>query len=204
MYNSISNKELRYMARNQLSGRWGTAVLTCFLMQVVLSVLAFIPYLGGIASFFIAGPVSVGLAMFFLSLVRGGELRIETAFQGFRYFVKSFVVYFLMGLFVLLWSLLLIIPGIIAAFAYSQVFYIICDNPEMGAMDVLRTSKAMMKGYKMKLFLLNLSFIGWGILCIFTLFIGYLWLGPYIQASVTNFYEDVKASYIESSANYTA
>ena len=87
---------------------------------------------------------------------------------------------------------MLIIPGIIAAYAYSMAFFIMADNPSVGALEAIRRSKAIMRGRKAKLFCLDLRFLGWGILCLLTLGIGFLWLVPYIQASHAHFYEDVR------------
>jgi len=94
-----------------------------------------------------------------------------------------------MIIFVLLWSLLLIVPGIIAAFRYSMSFYILADNPDMGIMEAINESKRMMRGNKWKFFCLNLSFIGWAILGVLTLGIGYLWLTPYIEVTMIAFYD---------------
>ena len=102
---------------------------------------------------------------------------------------------FLMVLFIALWSLLLVIPGIIKMFSYAMTPYILEENPELSANEAIDRSRAMMKGHKFDLFWLFLSFIGWGILCVFTLGIGTLWLTPYMQTSVAAFYEDVKADY---------
>lgn len=77
----------------------------------------------------------------------------------------------------------------------ALVQYILRDNPELSPNQVLRLSAEMMYGHKWKLFLLMLTFIGWGILCIFTLGIGYFWLAPYIDQTMANFYEEVKADY---------
>ena len=98
----------------------------------------------------------------------------------------------LVGLFTALWSLLLIIPGIIAAINYSLVYFVKLDNPELGALEVLRKSKEMMNGHKWDFFVLILSFLGWAILGIFTLGILYLWLVPYIQVTYANFYNSLK------------
>jgi len=101
-----------------------------------------------------------------------------------------------MSLFILLWSLLLIIPGIIAALSYSMTFYILADDNSIGAMDAINKSKKMMYGYKWKYFCLGLRFLGWAILCILRLGIGFLWLSPYVHVSVTKFYEDIKENQI--------
>jgi len=85
------------------------------------------------------------------------------------------------------------LPGIIAGYRYSMALYILNDNPKISPMDAIKASKEMMKGYKWKLFCLQLSFVGWALLCsIFTLFIGFLWLIPYIQTSIANFYQNLK------------
>jgi uncharacterized membrane protein len=99
-----------------------------------------------------------------------------------------------MILFILLWTLLLIIPGIIAAISYSMTFYILADDNSIGAMDAIDKSKKMMDGYKWKCFCLGLRFLGWALLCILTLGIGFLWLMPYMQVSMAKFYDDVKAN----------
>jgi uncharacterized membrane protein len=126
-------------------------------------------------------------------LKRSKHAQIEDLFDGFRHFEHSLVLYIVRTLFIVLWSLLLIVPGIVAALRYSMAMYILHDNPELTGMDALRRSKDLTKGYKGRLFGLYLSFIGWAILCIFTLGIGYLWLVPYIKVAEANFYEGLKA-----------
>ncbi len=96
----------------------------------------------------------------------------------------------------MLWTLLFIIPGIIAQIGYSQVWFILTEDDEISPNDALKKSKEMMYGYKMQYFLLGLSFIGWIILAILTCGIGLLWVLPYIQTSNAKFYEDLKANYI--------
>ncbi len=92
-------------------------------------------------------------------------------------------------------SCLFLIPACVAQIAYSQTSFIYANDAEIGAVDALKKSCLMMKGYKWKYFFLGLRFIGWGLLCILTFFIGYLWLFPYMMTSYAAFYEDVKAQY---------
>jgi uncharacterized membrane protein len=103
----------------------------------------------------------------------------------------------LMLVFTLLWMLLLIIPGIIAAISYSLTFYIIADDDTIKPMEAIDKSKQMMDGYKWKYFFLALRFLGWALLCILTLGIGFLWLIPYVQVTFAKFYDDVKANQIK-------
>jgi uncharacterized membrane protein len=95
------------------------------------------------------------------------------------------------GLLIILWSLLLVIPGIIAAYRYAMASYIMAQNPEIGALDAIERSKAMMNGNKLRLFCLQLSFIGWMLLSALTLGIGYIFLRPYMQAAYAAFYLDI-------------
>ena len=118
--------------------------------------------------------------------------KVENIFEGFQNFKSAVGAYLLMLLFIFLWMLLLIIPGIIAAFSYSMTFYILADDPSISPMDAIDKSKAMMKGKKWKYFLLNLRFLGWALLCLLTFGIGFLWLIPYIQVSIAKFYDDIK------------
>lgn len=108
---------------------------------------------------------------------------------------------FLVMLFTYLWMLLLIVPGIIKAFAYSMTPYILKDYPELSANQAINLSVKMMKGHKFDYFYLQLSFIGWGILSFCTFGIGYLWLMPYMYTSMAAFYQDVKNDYINKTTN---
>ena len=146
---------------------------------------------------FVMLPMMLGFANAFLRLLTGGEndilgntYKIATK----NYWHKMWGM-FLMHIFIFLWSLLFIIPGIIKMFSYAMTPYILEENPELSAGEAIDRSRAMMKGHKFDLFWLWLSFIGWFILSLLTLGIGGLWLGPYQQTAIAAFYEDVKADY---------
>ena len=188
------NKELMAEARESLSGNWGLAIATFLVYGIIISIFQVIPTVGPVLVLFIAGPMLVGISMFSLSLSRGENARLEQIFEGFKNYGTVLGAYLLMVLFIFLWMLLLIIPGIIAAIAYSQTFYILAEDDAISSMDALKKSKEMMDGYKWKYFCLGLRFIGWALLCILTLGIGFLWLSPYIQISYAKFYEDIKAA----------
>ncbi|MCK5850094.1 MAG: DUF975 family protein [Kiritimatiellae bacterium] len=187
------NAELMERARASLSGTWGLAIGFIVLYQLISIACQFIPIIGNFIPVLISGPMATGSAIFFIALVRGNEPEIGMLFHGFRRFGTTFVAYLLISLFILGWMLLLIIPGIIATYAYSMTFYILADDEEIGAREAIQRSKEMMQGNKWKIFCLSFRFIGWSLLCVLTLGIGFLWLVPYISASLTEFYEDVKA-----------
>ena len=147
--------------------------------------------------FLVVMPLLVGFANAFLKLLVQGDNAIPANMYKIattNYWHKVWGM-FLMNVFVFLWSLLLIIPGIVKMFSYAMTEFILEEHPELSANEAIDHSRAMMKGHKFDLFWLVLSFIGWGILCIFTLGIGFLWLIPYMQTSIAGFYEDVKADY---------
>jgi uncharacterized membrane protein len=183
------NSELRARARAQLKGKWGQAVLVLIVYGIVDAAAA---GLAGIGNLIVGGPMELGLVTYFLLIKRRGSAQMEDLFRGFRSFESALILYIVRLVFIVLWSLLLIVPGVIAALRYSMAMYILHDNPELTGMQALERSKQMMEGRKGKLFGLYLSFIGWAILCIFTLGIGFFWLAPYIKATETNFYEDLK------------
>ena len=186
------NFELRKMARERLRGNWGLALLLCLIYSIVCGLPGGIPYIGPVISLLIAGPMMLGLTICFVGFIRNEQLRFETLFDGFRNYSSALILQLLIAIFTFLWSLLLIVPGIIAYFRYSMAFYILNDNPQMGASAALEESKRMMRGNKGKLFCLYFSFIGWFLLSICTFGIGFLWLAPYVQTSVTYFYQDLK------------
>ncbi len=103
--------------------------------------------------------------------------------------------YILMEIKVMLWMFLFIIPGIIKAFAYALTPFLLVDCPDLSALQCIKLSNQMMKGHKFDLFYLYLSFIGWGLLCVLTLGIGFLWLMPYMQTATAAFYQDIKEQY---------
>lgn len=189
---TTTNKKLMAEARTALAGKWGTAMLACVIVWLVTIAAQIVPMINLVAPLLVAGPLTVGLSAFFLKLVRGEKLDLEIVFSGFDRFGTALATYLLAMLFIVLWALLLIVPGIIAAFAYSQVYFILADDKSVGPMQAIDRSKAMMKGHKWKFFCLGLRFLGWILLSILTLGIGFLWTMPYMSAAAAKFYEDVK------------
>ncbi len=187
-----ANEHLMAKAREHLTGKWGFGALVTLLYILVSGVPSGIPKIGGLIGLIINGPISLGLAILFLSLVRSGEAKLDQIFEGFSRFKVALVTYLLMVLYIVLWSLLLIVPGIIAALSYAMTFFILADEKDVTASDALAKSKRIMDGHKWKLFYLGCRFIGWALLCVLTLGIGFLWLFPYMYTSMTLFYEDIK------------
>lgn len=139
--------------------------------------------------------LSVGLANSVSRFYKEGDYKtvgnmFRLGFGEGRYW-KNMLGMFLMGLFIFLWMLLFIVPGIIKAYAYAMTPYILVDNPELGPNEARLKSIEMMRGHKGKLFGLELSFIGWFLLCILSLGIGFIWLAPYYQTTHAAFYHNL-------------
>ena len=120
--------------------------------------------LSGIYSLLVTGAMDLGLTLFFLAMFRRQIVGIGDVFLGFERYGKALGLFLFQGLFIVLWSLLFIVPGIIAAIRYSQAFFILADDPNKGIRQCMDESKMMMRGNKAKYFCLSLSFIGWAIL----------------------------------------
>ncbi|MCR4963077.1 MAG: DUF975 family protein [Firmicutes bacterium] len=204
--------ECRQVARQALSGKWASAILVSFLAMLVCAGVS--PYSNDIsdmladnilnktvlyfpvnfklilavASLLFSAAFILGAALFFIRIVSGGEPGVKTLFSRFSIWPKAFGLYLFIGLFIFLWSLLLIVPGIIAAFRYSMAFYLMAENPDMGIRESVSRSKQMMHGHKGRLFCLWLSFIGWALLSVVTCGIGFFFLIPYVDAATAAFY----------------
>ena len=138
--------------------------------------------------------INVGYAKFNLNLVDKLEGTFENLFAYFSYWKNMVVARLLRGIYTLLWSLLFVIPGIIASYSYAMTEYILAEHPEISAGEAINLSKQMMDGNRWRLFCLEISFIGWDILCAFTLGIGHLWLTPYRKAARAAFYREVSGT----------
>ena len=133
----------------------------------------------------------MGLNKYYIDLVaenRQGE--VSVIFSRFDIFFKALGLNLFMWLFIWLWSLMLIVPGILAAYRYRLAPYLMAENPNLGIREAVNMSKELMAGHEWRLFCLDLSFIGWRILRVLTCGIGDLWLSPYIYAATAAFYID--------------
>ena len=141
--------------------------------------------------------IEIGYKRFHLNLIDDKEASLKDLFQYFYNWKTILIAGFLQALYVIVGTFLLIIPGIFALFNYSMTSYILAEHPEMSASEAMQKSKEMMKGNRWRLFCLEISFIGWEILCAFTLGIGQLWLIPYKETAITAFYREISETWDE-------
>ncbi len=186
----LTCQELRDRAWNSLTGKYWSLIIMLLVFALI----------SGAAGSFTMGllslltlPMGYALSVAFLNVSRTQcNPQLESMFTVYRdNFLKAFLVPLLQGLFVFLWSLLFVIPGIIMAYAYSMAIYVANDNPELSAMDAIRKSRELMNGHKWDLFVLDLSFIGWIFLCLLTCGIGFFFLAPYIEMAHVEFYREL-------------
>jgi len=199
---NTDNVELMKLSRKSLEGKWGLAIGTFLVYELIIAGIQQTSEhypLSSLIMLFIAGPLAVGISVFSLKISRNEEARFEQIFEGFYNLKNSVIAYLLVVLFVILWTLLLIIPGIIAAISYSMTFYIIAEDENIQPMEAIDKSKKMMDGYKSKYFFLGLRLFGLALLCILTLGIGFLWLIPYAHVTTAKFYDDIKGNTVSVS-----
>ena len=182
-------REYRYIAHSTCDYNIGTLALIYFLVSLFTSLVGSIGY--GVAALVVAGPLTMG---FFISIVRNyhyQKVEVANLFDGFKNFVNNMVLGLLQAVYILLWTLLLFIPGIVKSYAYSMAYFVSLDNPELNADQCITKSKELMNGYKWKLFCLDLSYIGWMLLCCLTLGILAFWVVPRMQTARYAFYCDL-------------
>ena len=214
-----NNSDYKAEALASLKGKWAPSVLAV-IVYVAAGLIFFVPYwikavrmdptdlsaVKGLSCWslfyfagiiLVGGPLLVGMVNAFKDLLLKGDDRLvanefKTGFGNWLHHVWG---YLLRTLYVLLWAILFIIPGIIKTLAYAMTNYILVDHPELSANKAILLSNEMMKGHKYDLFYLYLGFAGWFILCMLTLGIGFFWLIPYAQTAQASFYQDVKAEW---------
>lgn len=184
---------LKTTAREQIKGKIGILFLCTLISLGILSLSGTIPGIGSVVAIVVNPIISFGIILIYLDVVNGINVEIPTLFKGFgENFSKIWITYFLMELYIALWSLLFVIPGIIKGISYSMAPYILAENPHLTPSEALKQSKEMTNGYKMDLFILELSFIGWILLGAITFGIAYVYVLPYMQATFTNAYYELK------------
>ena len=195
---SASDPEYYSQKVTEFSEKYASEVLSLYpRVTWVAGVLAVLVYL-------MSAVISVGLDLYCLKVSRRQETKTMDIFTSFEFLFKAMSIVILQAVFIMLWSLLFIIPGIIAAYRYSQSFYIMYDHPEYSAFDCIRRSSQMMRGHKGMLFLLQLSFIGWLILdyavsAVIIVPILSVFVQPYLGIAKARFYNAVSSEYQSTS-----
>ena len=209
-----TNSELRQESLDFMKGNWTPAVGVTRVYLLVVYAGTFVAALVGkgvgepvggavqeilslLVAILVIYPMTFSLVKLFLGFVRGEQqLHVGGVFDAFNspYYGKSIGLYLLTVIFTFLWTLLLIVPGIIKSLSYALAPYILAENPELTANEAINRSMEMMNGHKMDLFLMVLGYTGFALLSLLALGIPLLWIYPYYQAVFAKFYEEVKAA----------
>lgn len=197
--------DFRDAARAKLQGKWATLALITFIITLItglctssyasVSAGTFFTVcftsIGTIAALVIGGPFELSQSQIALKIMRGKDAVIEDTFEGFKNFVNAFLLFLINSIFVFLWSLLLIVPGIIKQLSYSMSFFILADDPSLTQDRAREKSIELMNGNKWRLFCLRISFIGWYLLGLLTFGILLFWVIPYEKCAEAEFYRDL-------------
>ena len=182
-----NNESVATLLATQNDGGMGLydGIITALLIFIVIA------FIYSLIMFIIGSAVAVGYSEFNLDLIDGVKPRIGSLFSRFGQLKTAIAARLLVFLRVFVGLLFFVVPGIIMAYNYSMVNFVLSENPDMTAREALKESKRIMKGYRFKLFCLELSFFGWVLLSVLTFGIGFIWVVPYQQATLAAFYREI-------------
>ena len=185
----MQRKQAKRRALETLKYRWGEAIVVSLLYSIILAALSSVIGVGGLL---FGSILLIGYYTILIEASINKKFNIEKIISGLNGDTLStrIVLSVIKNIYIFLWSLLFIIPGIVKSYAYYLAEFIAMENPEMSASDCLRKSQELMDGHKKELFVLDLSFIGWHILCMFSFGIGYLFLAPYIAQTRIHYIDE--------------
>ena len=206
-----SNKILKDEGWASLSGKWGTSALFTLVYLIIVGVISGLSEAGNLVgeatgsitslaiTIVLCSPLEMSYEIAFLKQFRGEEQQLGMLGIGFE--SRKWKTSMLKNLYTILWACLFLIPGIVKNYSYAMTSFIMNDDPEISGNAAIEKSMRMMQGKKMQLFLMDLTFLLWVILSIFTLGILLLWMEPYFTSSHAAFYEDVKAELGQENAS---
>ena len=190
--------ELKNEAKEQIKGKIGILFLIFLIIAMIGAGSSLVPVVGWFATIIIMPAFNISLCMIFLNLAKREDVSVGDVFKGFNITGKAVWLSIITWVYTFLWSLLFIIPGIIKTFSYSMAPFILADNSNLTASEALSESIRIMDGHKFDLFVLQLSFFWWYLLGAITFGIAYIYVVPYFEATITNFYNEIKDKKIEA------
>lgn len=201
----MTSKDYRITTYKSISKqrKWETLALIYLVFMLLISAIKSFSFkfnnffiissvVASLVTFIIVGPFNLSLAKISLDVVYENPTKIDHLFEGFKDFARAVLAHIINSVFIVLWSLLLIIPGIIKSISYSMTVFIIVEKKSIEPNEARKKSMQMMEGHKWDYFCLIVSFIGWVILCFLTAGILTFWIGPYMNATKALFYDSIK------------
>lgn len=199
----FDRKKYKKSALEQLRSRWNIPAIVTVLVILIIALVSYadnnsdgtIAFAISLCSLCISGILILAYHRLILKIATSSEnIDMGDFFSGLEYWITGVLGFLWYTLWTTFWMLLFVIPGIIKTYAYSQMFWVLAENPKLGVKKAMNISKIMTNGHKADIFVMNLSFIGWILLSVITCGIGFVWLFPYMGASFANAYADMKLS----------
>ena len=181
-------KELKAAAKEQIKGNIGI-LFACLLVAALIA--------GTLIGYLFIPAIIVGFCLILIGMTKNIAPQFGDMFRAANLFGRALWLCFIIYVFTTLWSMLLIVPGIIKCISYSMSYFVLAEKPELTARQALNESKRIMDGNKMSFFVLMLSFIPWMLLCMVTLGIAGIYVAPYISTTIANFYNAIKDKPLE-------
>lgn len=181
----MTRAQLKAAAKEQIKGNIGILFVIALITGLITGT--------GIGSILIPG-LTLSLIAIYLNLANGQKASVGDMFCRMGALGKGWWLNIITSFFISLWSALFVIPGIVKSFAYSMAPYVLAENPTMTAREALRVSKQITQGHKFEIFILQLSFFGWHLLGMITFGLAYIYIIPYMNATMANFYNSIKGA----------
>jgi uncharacterized membrane protein len=181
--------QLMREAREQLQPNWLLAIGVFLVYGMLVGVPSELNTYGELLSFLLAGPLQMGLCIFFLKIVNSETPVFFDLFEGFKPLLQVLLAYAVVTLLTILGLLFLIVPGIVISLGFSMTFYILAERPETPFNEAIQESWNLTNGYKMDLFILHLRFIPWYLLGLLFLIVGIFVVIPWHQLSIAKYYK---------------
>ena len=189
--------ELIYNSRNQLKSNWLLSSIICIFYALIISIPSELNTYGELLSILLAGPLQLGLCIYFLKISKGFNPSFNDIFEGFKPLLNILLAFLSINLITLVGLFFLILPGIILSLGLSMTYFIIAENPEISFKKAIKQSWKIMDGRKMQLFKLHLYFIPWYVLGILFFIVGVFVVMPWHNVSLANFYKVISENKFE-------
>lgn len=184
--------DLMRQSREKLKQHWLIAVLICFIYGFFVGVPSELNAYGEFLSILLAGPLQLGMSIYFLNILYNRPSSLENLMEGFRPLLKVLIIYFVIFMATIIGFIFLILPGIVISLGLSMSYYIFIENPELTTEEILKESWILTDGYKIELFMLHLRFIPWYLLGLICFVVGVFVVLPWHQFTVANYYNYLK------------
>ena len=178
--------------RDQLLSHWLLSIFVCVVYSMLIAIPSELNSFGEILSLLIAGPLQLGLCIYFLKISRENKSSFYDLFGGFKPLINILLVFIIVNGLTIIGFIFFIIPGIIISLGFSMSYYIIAEKPEMQVIEVLEKSWKMMDGKKTELFMLHLRFLPWYFLGLLFFIVGVFIIMPWHNLALANYYLTIK------------